>query len=343
MKKLLINKQKIENIQNNKFDNINAFKSIVIIGAGLIGGSLALALRKSNIYKNCELNCICKNNSELNLLKTTKIFDNISTNISKAKFINDSDLLIFCAPISVIPKMINLISDKVKDDCIITDVGSIKKNIYIKLTKTSKSKYIGSHPMTGSEKSGFENADEYLFENAIVILTKPNINISDDFNKKLTRLNFFWQSLKCQVKTLTLDEHDAVVSNISHFPHLTAALIVNTAAQNKTIDNHSYIAFAGGGFKDTTRIASSNADLWTEICLFNRQAILKTCKAFKKEFEKVISYLKTQDAQALHNFFTAAQNNRKQIPVHLKGLLSIAFEIIINVKDEPGMLGKITT
>nr|HPG32051.1 prephenate dehydrogenase/arogenate dehydrogenase family protein [bacterium] len=164
-------------------------KNIIIIGPGLIGGSIAKSLRKCG--QKFHLTAVCKNKSETLEVEKLKIFDKITSGIYSSLFV-ETDLVLVCSPVSTISKIINKISGFIKNNCIVSDVGSIKHNIYKGLTAESKKKYIGSHPMTGSEKSGVKNSESSILENAVVIVTKTRESGKTD----ILRLTEFWKFMK---------------------------------------------------------------------------------------------------------------------------------------------------
>ncbi len=310
------------------------FSNILIISAGLMGGSLAKAARCIGVKT---INAACRSLKSAEKTRKTNIFDKVSANLFDKKLCGSADLIVVCSPVSKISEIINNIAPNVSESSIITDVGSIKKNISSGIKKEYKKLFIGSHPMAGSEKFGVENADEHLYENAVVIVTQEK---KTDITK-MRRLINFWESLKSCVKILDSDTHDKIVAYISHLPHITAAALVNSAATPKL--SADVLQFAGGGFKDTTRIASSSAELWKDICLNNRANIMPSIDTIINELTQFKNALANKNEIKLVKLFSNAAEVRDKIPAKQKSLMNIVYELIVNVKDEPGALGKLTT
>ncbi|HON56561.1 MAG TPA: prephenate dehydrogenase/arogenate dehydrogenase family protein, partial [bacterium] len=152
----------------------------------------------------------------------------------------------------------------------------------------------------------------------------------------------FWKLLKCNVKIIDAEFHDLIVGYISHLPHITAAALVNTAALQKK-NCVEPLSFAGGGFRDTTRIAASNAELWADILVNNKKVINQAIADMIENLKQFQNALDKNNKDKLIDIFQSAKTNREAIPQHLKDLISITYELIVNVPDKPGILGKLTT
>lgn len=310
-------------------------KNVIIIGPGLMGGSIAKALRKSkNIFN---ITAVCKNKSELLKIRKINFFDNLTITFNPEIF-KSADLVVVCSPVSTIAEIINKISGLIKKDCIITDVGSIKYNIYKSLSRISAEKYIGSHPMTGSEKSGIENSDSSIFENAVVIIT----NNKETNKNNITELIKFWELLKCKIQVIDIKIHDLIVAYISHLPHLTASALVKTSGISFFKKNKlNILPFAGGGFKDSTRIAAGNPDLWTDIFFNNSNYVLNAIDCFLENVNDFKKSLLSNDKKKIRAYLSSSAKTRESLQAQVKRILKFIYEIVIHVEDKPGMIGKI--
>jgi len=314
---------------------MKSIKNILIIGTGLMGGSLAKSLTNlKNANRDFYIAGICKDRRELIKISKRNIFDYITSEFER-QAIKDADLIVVCTPVAIISSIINKIAGFVNNECIITDVGSVKESIYTGIKKKYRKLYLGSHPMCGSEKSGIENLDETLYENAVVMLTPW----SAADNQKCARLREFWSLLKCQVKIVDIKLHDLIAANISHLPHLTAAALVNTVPVSGDTD---FLAFAGGGFRDATRIAAGNPDLWTDICFLNKSNISKTIDVLIANLKRLKKIIAADRKELLNSYLKTAAEIRNTIPTRIKTMAGFSFDINIKVKDEPGALGRIS-
>ena len=230
-------------------------KNIGIIGLGLIGGSMAKSIRKKTA---CTIiaNDIDKNTLELALKEG--VIDRIG---ECAEDFSGCDLIFICTHVEIIKKWAARLDGIIPNDCVITDVGSTKAGIYEFFSENTALNYIGSHPMAGSEKSGYSNSKDFLFENAYYAYC-PTKNVDDRIKKSF--VDFIRQigAIPIEISPYT---HDYAVAGISHLPHLVAAALVNTIAALDD-EKHYMKTLAAGGFKDITRIASSEPGLWQGIC-----------------------------------------------------------------------------
>ncbi|MBN2097188.1 MAG: prephenate dehydrogenase/arogenate dehydrogenase family protein, partial [Candidatus Omnitrophica bacterium] len=244
------------------------FKKVTIIGAGLIGGSIGLAARRKGLVK--EVVGVCRHRKSLQKAKQKKAITEGSL-VAKAA-VKDADLVILAVPVSRIVQIVRQVAPYLKKGSLITDVGSTKDDVVRRIERLlPKGVYfIGAHPLAGSEKRGADSARADLFKNAICILTKTKKTNSVALN----RIAKFWQHLGCRIKILNPQEHDRVVALVSHLPHLAATQLVKVAKGS--------LHFAARGFFDTTRIASSDAEIWSDICLSNKRFIVQAIDGYIK-------------------------------------------------------------
>lgn len=306
-----------------------SFKSVSIIGLGLIGGSIAKRLK----LKKADIEILAYDKEEiLNKAYAEKIIDKKLTTYEEAV---QSDCCFLCAPADISLKIFEEIYPKLSKNSILTDVCGIKSP-FEELKKKLKSDgiYIGGHPMTGKERSGYEYSDPYLFENSVYIITDnhpPNTII----NSLYELLNL----LGARIKFLDAETHDLMVAYISHLPQLLASTLVITAASSSY--GSDSLSFAGGGFRDMTRIASSDYEIWQPIIKFNRKNIQKALSSFVNDIHLVIENLEYANDNFFSALFTKAKQLRNEIPKSTKGFLNPLSDIIISVQDKPGTLLKI--
>jgi prephenate dehydrogenase len=237
------------------------FGTVAILGPGLIGGSLALALAERGLARR--LMIYARSPRAMDEIRLAGVDAELTQNPSEA--VRDADVVVLCVPIEAMAGLVHEFRDALKPGALVTDVGSVKGSVDRDLAPLLEDRalWIGSHPMAGSERGGFAAAKADLFEGAMVILT-PTKQTSRDARHRAEK---FWTALGAQLTELSPTEHDKMVAAVSHIPHLLASVLVNHAVEHGDLD------LAAGGFRDTTRVASGSAELWTEILLANRDAV----------------------------------------------------------------------
>ena len=309
------------------------FEKSVIIGLGLIGGSLAAAFKRKGVLEH-----ITGVDCEFVIRKAIKK-KLISRGFEKhdlQKAVKDADLIILATPINQILNCLTLLPQLVKPGVLITDVGSTKTVIVkeAEIHLPANVYFLGGHPMTGSEKTGLAHSDNFLFENAVYVLTKPS-ETPDDLLKKYVRII---EEIGAQVLFLTPTEHDEIAAGVSHLPQMLAVTLMNYAARmNK--DNPAYLKLAAGGFRDMTRIASSPFDVWADICKTNAENIEFAIEQLMTDLSASKNLL-TENRQ-LQSFFETAARNRLSIPKDSRGFLRPQFDISVIIEDKPGMIASI--
>jgi len=309
--------------------------SVTIIGLGLIGGSLAKALKeRSNI---AEIKTVDINKQSINQALSEGYIAKGYTEINED--VCNSDLIFICTPVKSAIEYIKTLSGKVSDNCIITDVASTKSEIVNFVNSMDNPPcFIGGHPMAGTEKSGFASSLSHLFENAYYILTpsirtkKTDIEIMMDIIKDIGGIPV----------VTAADEHDYVAATISHVPHIIASTLVKLVEKSDSPDEKMQ-TLAAGGFKDITRIASSSPDMWENIVLSNDQKIKGVLDAFVETLYEFKHHINNKDSKAINNYFKTAKQLRDSLPDNRKGLLISLYEIIVDVVDKPGIIGEIAT
>ncbi|MGO0061023.1 prephenate dehydrogenase [Brevibacillus fluminis] len=310
--------------------------TIAMLGIGLIGGSLALSLR---------------NDPDNRIIGFDVREDFIDKGLNKGLIhagttdlqtaVREADIIICATPVEQIYALLHQLSTLVlKPGVIISDVGSTKAGIveYARELFSSDITFIGGHPMAGSHKSGVEAALERLFENAYYVLT-PGPNTPAE---KLSRLTALVSLTNAKVIVMDAHEHDRVVGAVSHFPHIIAALLVNLVGGYNE-ENEWHRRLAAGGFRDITRIASSNPRMWRDVLLNNREYMLKMGDDWKRAMDQILDLVAEGNGDEIERFFREARNFREGLPERQKGALPALYDLYIDIPDHPGEIGRITT
>lgn len=324
--------------------------TIGFIGLGLIGGSIAKAIK--NVHKEYKLiaynhyatnktNISSKENTsyishDLELALNSKTLDMVVSDLNDFAV---CDIIILCAPVLQNINYLSVLKDIIKKDCILTDVGSVKGNIHKEVLDLGlESMFIGGHPMTGSEKTGYVNSHPALLENAYYILTPTKCTPS-------VKLEFMIQLVKDMSSLpIVLDDskHDKVTAAISHVPHIIAATLVNLVKESDD-STENMRNLAAGGFKDITRIASSSPTIWQNICLTNTTSIKAFLDNYIESLHNISNALKEKDETLLYDLFHTANEYRTSIPSRSNGLMANIYEIFIDIIDEAGAIATIAT
>jgi len=280
-----------------------SFGTVAILGPGLIGGSLALALTERGLAD--KLVIYSRKDTSFPAIIEKLPQATLTTDVIEA--VRDADIVVLCVPIETMADLVKKFVDSLKPSALVTDVGSVKESVDREIAPllADKALWIGSHPMAGSEQGGFGAARADLFVGAKVILTHTGINSSEARAKP--RAEEFWRKLGASTFQIPPFQHDKAVAHISHLPHLVAAALVNAASED-------YYRIAGSGFRDTTRVASGSPDLWTEIIWDNRDKIASALSSLISELKRAEQDLKGNDKTPLHKFLKHAQDQRSKLP-----------------------------
>ncbi len=281
-------------------------KRIAIIGMGLIGGSLGLALKAA---RGGNLEIIGMDTNELSLVKARQ---RGATDIVTSDFkagVTNADMIFICTPVLQVAPLVKEIAPYIKKGAILTDTGSTKGYLIEQITAVLPDgvHYVPGHPMAGREKSGIEAADETLFRNKWYILTPGKSN--DLAAIEAVRRVIGWTGARITI--MDAHQHDWCTALISHVPHIGAAALVNLLMYSE--DQDSSIKLAGGGFRDTTRIASSNADMWADICMTNAKPIADSLDKFSQLISQVAEAARQGDRASVHTFFANAKERRDKL------------------------------
>lgn len=281
--------------------------NLAIIGVGLIGGSLGLCL-KDKMGDNICITGLCRSQKSMDMAMKLGAVDYATADIEKV--VKDADIVFLSPPVLQIVPMVEKILPYLKKGAILTDAGSTKQYIWQHLQKILPADvyYIAGHPMTGREKSGVTAAKKDLFVGKAYVIVEDTGAPKEAHEKLMSVLKY----TEANFTTLDIAKHDRCASVISHVPHVTAAALV-TLLNRSGDDLESCIKLIGGGFKDTTRIASSNADMWADICMTNSMAIVNNLKMLQSIIGEVITACENQDRHAVYDYFTASKARRDSI------------------------------
>ncbi|MFA5881531.1 MAG: prephenate dehydrogenase [Eubacteriales bacterium] len=307
------------------------FEKVAIIGVGLIGGSLGMALGSRGLAGT--IIGVNSNPVSLQLALEAEAIHEGTLELEIA--VSDADLVVIATPVGLTVDFIRRIVPFIKPGCIVTDVGSTKAEIVREAQKMMPpgTFFVGGHPMTGSEITGVRGADRYLFENAVYILT-PAADTPRAAIKKVRKLV---DSLGAKVIEIDPEEHDLMVAAVSHLPHFIAATLVNTVGEIQK-DHEGLLMLAAGGFRDTTRVASGSPLMWKDICLTNKDNILKVLHKFREVLDETCQMIEKCDDQGLEGSLDKARELRKNIPSKMRGYLPSAYEVVVTVPDRPGVI-----
>ena len=283
------------------------FKKVCIIGCGLIGSSIAKAIKKNKLASKV-VSSNRSNNTNKKIVKLN-IVDEASSDTKK--IVKESDLIIIATPLSSYKNVVLKIKNSLKNRAILTDVGSVKKKAISLIEKNipKNISWISSHPIAGTEESGPESGFSELFKNRWCILTPSKQ--SKDRDVKL--LETFWKKLGSRVDIMNAQQHDYILSITSHMPHLIAYNIVNTTLKLKKRKDRNIVKYSAGGLRDFTRIAASNPIMWRDIFIQNRKNTLKMIDRFIENLKNLKIVIKNKNEDKLEKIFTKTKKIRKDI------------------------------
>jgi prephenate dehydrogenase len=270
------------------------FRKVAIVGVGLIGGSIANALKKKGLAR--EVVGVSRHKQTLLLAKRLRVIDKGSQDIN---IIRGADLVILATPVDTIIRLATKISPLVSKECIVSDVGSSKEKIVAKLEKIFP-RYIGTHPLAGSEKCGIANAHSVTFKDSLCIFT-PTRHTD---KKALETLKRLWGKLGAKLIFLTPETHDKILYFVSHLAHVASFSLIGVIPKG-------YLRFASSGLRDTTRIAASESTLWADIFLSNEKNVIRAVTHFQERLGQIKSAIKKQDKKRLIGILEEARGKRK--------------------------------
>lgn len=308
---------------------------IGFIGLGLIGGSVAKAIRK--YYPDHEIIAFDKSRETLALAVQDNTIDTACASIDE--HFGSCSYIFLCAPVACNSAYLAQLKTIINENCILTDVGSVKTSIHEEVIALDmEENFIGGHPMAGSEKSGFASSRAHLIENAYYVLT-PSAKVSQE---KIDAYRELVTTLKAIPVILDYREHDRITGTISHLPHLIAATLVNYVKDHDTEDE-LIKALAAGGFKDITRIASSSPVMWQQICLKNGTNITQILDGYIQALRKVRDAVEAGSENRLYSLFETSRDYRNSMPGASVGPIKKQYALYCDIIDEAGGIATIAT
>jgi prephenate dehydrogenase len=306
-------------------------EKIAIIGLGLIGGSIAKSIR--NFSSSHKISAF----DNFEILEKAFQQNVIDQKLSSIDEVLESDLIFICLPVDFSITVFENLAGKIKPGQILTDVCGVK-SIFQEIWDSKKREgfYIGGHPMTGKEKSGFDNSDPLLFENCVYILNEQA--------SELSIINLFTEVIHqfgARITFLNPKVHDIIVASVSHLPQLVSVSLINSANFKESAIN--FFDYAAGGFRDMTRIASSEFNIWEPIVRQNKKNIIQAIDNFILDLELIKKSISKEDYKKLSEKFESARIKRDEIPKSNKGFINQIYDVFVFVKDEPGVISKIST
>lgn len=275
-------------------------KTFVIVGLGLLGGSLGGALRRN--YPNARIIGVSRSRAKINLARRKKLITRGTTNLQDA--VQAADLVFICTPVDTIQKLIFEIDRLAKKGTVVTDVGSTKGELiqWVLRKQFKNISFVGSHPMAGSHVTGVRYANAELFHDSLAFVTTHQ-KVSQNALRLVCSV---WQKIGSRTVLINSELHDAITAEISHFPHLVAALLVDIATP------HS-LSFASTGFFDTTRVAQGDPRLWVPIVMTNRKNLIRLLVKLQKLVKQLETWLRKGKQNELHRFLEKAARRRLKI------------------------------
>lgn len=305
------------------------------IALGLIGGSIAKNIRK--VFPDAYITALNRSGNTLDAALKDGIIDHGTMELDDSFM--DCDLIFLCAPVDTNISFLKALKPYLSDKTILTDVGSVKNKIHTAVEEyLPDCVFIGGHPMAGSEKSGYANSSDHLIENAYYILT-PGKNAG---KKHIERYETLVRKLGALPLTLDPALHDRITAAVSHVPHMVAYNLVRLIEREDSPEQYMK-AIAAGGFKDITRIASSDPVMWEQICLENPERITELLDKYIEMLKETRELIKGKKGEELHNIFENAKNYRDSVHDAPLGPIKKSYVIHLEVLDEPGAIAIVAT
>lgn len=305
------------------------------IGIGLIGGSVAKALRR--VYPSCKI-IVFNRGAKPRVMAMNDGTANITVDKVDNTF-HECDYIFLCTPVERNVEYLKSLKNIIKEDCIITDVGSVKTNIHEAVSSLEmKKNFIGGHPMAGSEKTSYEFANDRLLENAYYAITPTDL-VEENYIKEYTQIISDIGAIPIHI---TYQEHDRVVAAISHLPHIIASSLVNLVKHNDSKEEYMK-TIAAGGFKDITRIASSSPEMWEQICMTNNKNISEMLGLYINDLKTVQKELDIKNGQAINDMISESRDYRDNLDEHNNSIIQRSYSVFCDIIDESGAIATIAT
>jgi prephenate dehydrogenase len=279
------------------------FERVAILGVGLIGGSFALALKQAQACAH--VTGAGRGRANLELALERGVIDSIAADAVAA--VHGADLVLLAAPVAQFPRLFRDIASVLGPRALVTDGGSTKRDVIAAARAALGRKiaqFVPAHPIAGAETSGAGAASAELFRDKRVVLTP----VAENQESTLRRVHDAWSACGARVARMDAEEHDAILGAVSHLPHVLAYALVHELASRE--NGAQLFAYAAGGFRDFTRIASSHPEMWRDICIANRDRLLEELKKYRKELDSIGKLLETGDGAGLEKLFAEAREAR---------------------------------
>lgn len=278
-------------------------EKLALIGVGLIGGSLARALRDAGQVREI----VGHGRGLANLQRAVElgVIDRVETTLPAA--VRDADMIVLATPVGSMEKILQTIAPYLAPTAVVTDVGSVKGTVAEtarRVLSDKFSRFVPGHPIAGTERSGVEASFSSLYVGRRVVLTP----LTETNAEAVARVRRMWEAAGAEVVSMTVEHHDTVLAATSHLPHLLAYALVDMLA--RLDDKNEIFAYAAGGFRDFTRIASSDPVMWRDISLANRDAIVRLLKQYRGEVDSLIKAVAAGEGEKLHTLFARAKAAR---------------------------------
>ena len=304
------------------------------IGLGLIGGSIARALREA--LPHTRIIAYDINEESVAAACADKVADAAASSIDET--FSACDYIFLCAPVSCNDENLAAVKKVISPDCVLTDVGSVKTSIHRHVEAAGLlSQFIGGHPMAGSERFGYANSKAQLLRNAYYILT-PSEKADPD---RLAAYRDLVEKIGAIPLILSCEEHDFITAAVSHLPHVLASTLVNLVRDSDSPEGIMK-QIAAGGFKDITRIASSSPHMWQQICLSNSDNIASLLERYIEALKAAKTAVEEKNAQVLYELFDSARTYRDSFINTSSGPIKRSYEITVEIADKPGPLAAVT-
>lgn len=331
-----MNTEKKQNVFN-MLRNVEDVRQILVVGLGLIGGSIASAIKHR--FPQIRIVGLDAKPSETMQALEWGMIDEIG--MSYEIDAPNSDVIFFCTPVKQTERFLNeTLKIELKPNVIITDVGSTKREVVESAIPLMSEgvQFVGGHPMAGSHKSGIIAANRLLFENAYYLLTPLSENDLDACGT----LEELLKDTQAKFLRVTPSEHDKLVGMLSHLPHIIASGLVNQA-ELFSEDHPEARVLAAGGFRDITRIASSDPIMWTDILLSNQEVLIQLINIWQKNMSQISELIQQNNREAIFDFFVRAKNTRDALPVHNEGAIPAFHDLYLDIPDVPGVIAEVTS
>ena len=313
--------------------------TMAFIGLGLIGGSLAKGIKRAR--PDIRIMAYMRTRAKLEQAQKDGIVDVILEGIGEE--LRECDLIFLCTPVEYNARYLSAIRPFLKPGALITDVGSTKTDIHEEIRRQGLEHcFVGGHPMTGSEKTGYENSTDHLLENAYYIVTPPEgqSGESAQYTENVRRILAVAQAVDAIPLVLDYREHDRVTAAVSHLPHLVASSLVNLVKDNDSAAG-TMRRIAAGGFKDITRIASSSPEMWEQICMTNATPIGDMLEQYIYSLQEILAQIRGHKGRDIYRLFDQSRSYRNSISDRAKGPIEPSYEFSVDVADEVGSISTI--